>query len=91
MTKLEFRNVTVQYPVYNSRSMSLRNQLMRIGTGGRIESEAGHVSIVTALKEVSFSLSDGDAVALIGHNGAFRGRQKHHAAHYGGRLHTGCG
>ncbi len=70
MTKLEFRNVTVQYPVYNSRSMSLRNQLMRIGTGGRIESEAGHVSIVTALKEVSFSLSDGDAVALIGHNGA---------------------
>lgn len=50
--------------------MSLRNQLMRIGTGGHIESEAGHVSIVTALKEVSFSLSDGDAVALIGHNGA---------------------
>lgn len=70
MTKLEFRNVTVQYPVYNSRSMSLRNQLMRISTGGLIENEAGHISIVTALKEVSFSLSDGDAVALIGHNGA---------------------
>lgn len=70
MTKLEFRNVTVQYPVYNSRSMSLRNQLMRISTGGRIESEAGHISIVTALRDVSFSLHDGDAVALIGHNGA---------------------
>lgn len=70
MTKLEFNNVTVQYPVYNARSMSLRNQIVRIGTGGRIESEAGHVSIVTALKDVSFSLQEGDAVALIGHNGA---------------------
>lgn len=70
MTKLEFKNVTVQYPVYNARSLSLRNQLVRIGTGGRIESEAGHVSIVTALKDVSFSLKEGDAVALVGHNGA---------------------
>lgn len=70
MTKLEFKNVTVQYPVYNSRSLSLKNQLVRIGTGGRIESEAGHVSIVTALKDVSFSLKEGDAVALVGHNGA---------------------
>lgn len=70
MTKLEFKNVTVQYPVYNARGLSLRNQLVRIGTGGRIESEAGHVSIVTALKDVSFSLKEGDAVALVGHNGA---------------------
>lgn len=70
MAELEFRNVTVQYPVYNSRSMSLRNQLVRISTGGRIESEAGHISIVTALKGVSFTLKDGDAVALVGHNGA---------------------
>ncbi|WP_300294681.1 ABC transporter ATP-binding protein [Nitrosomonas sp.] len=70
MAYLEFKNVTVQYPVYNSRSMSLRNQLVRISTGGRIESEAGHISIVTALKGVSFTLNDGDAVALVGHNGA---------------------
>ncbi|KXK43343.1 ABC transporter ATP-binding protein [Nitrosomonas europaea] len=70
MAKLEFKNVTVQYPIYNSRSMSLRNQLVRISTGGRIESEAGHISIVTALKGVSFTLKDGDAVALVGHNGA---------------------
>lgn len=70
MAVLKFENVTVQYPVYNSRSMSLRNQLVRISTGGRIESEAGHIQIVTALRQVSFDLRDGDAVALIGHNGA---------------------
>lgn len=50
--------------------MSLRNQLMRLGTGGRIEAEAGHVNLVTALKDVSFELRDGDSVGLIGHNGA---------------------
>lgn len=70
MALLKFDNVTVQYPIYNSRSMSLRNQLVRISTGGRIENEAGHVQLVTALKEVSFELRDGDAVGLVGHNGA---------------------
>ena len=50
--------------------MSLRNQLVRLSTGGRIESEAGHVNLVTALKDVSFELRDGDAVGLTGHNGS---------------------
>lgn len=70
MASLVFKNVTVQYPIYNSRSQSLRNQLMRVSTGGRIESEAGHIQIVTALKDVSFELKKGDAVGLVGHNGA---------------------
>ena len=70
MAILKFDKVTVQYPIYNSRSLSLRNQLVRISTGGRIEGEAGHVQLVTALKEISFDLHDGDAVGLIGHNGA---------------------
>lgn len=67
---LKFENVTVQYPIYNSRSMSLRNHLVRISTGGLIEREAGNHQIVTALQEISFELRHGDAVALIGHNGA---------------------
>jgi len=70
MAKLEFRNVTVQYPIYSSRGMSLRNQLLRISTGGRIEAEAGKIQMVTALKDVSFCLNDGDSIGLIGHNGA---------------------
>ena len=67
---LQFDHVTIQYPVYNSRSMSLRNQLVRISTGGRIESEAGHAQLVTALKDICFTIKEGDAVGLIGHNGA---------------------
>jgi ABC-type polysaccharide/polyol phosphate transport system ATPase subunit len=70
MAEIIFDNVTLNYPIYNSRSMSLRNQVVRIATGGIIESEAGHSTVVTALKEVSFHLKDGDSVGLIGHNGA---------------------
>lgn len=67
---MKFNDVTVQYPVYNAHAKSLRNQLIRISTGGNIENEAGQIQIVTALKNVSFSLKEGDAVGLVGHNGA---------------------
>jgi len=70
MIHLKFDNVTVQYPVYNTRGLSLRNQLVSISTGGSIEKEAGQVQIVTALKNVSFNLKEGDSVGLVGHNGA---------------------
>jgi len=70
MTQLIFENVTVRYPIYNTRSTSLRNQIIRISTGGVLAKEAGQVQVVTALKDVSFKLSHGDAVGLIGHNGA---------------------
>lgn len=70
MAEITFDNVTLRYPIFNSRSMSLRNQLVRIATGGIIEGGAGDTIMVTALKNVSFSLKDGDAVGLVGHNGA---------------------
>jgi ABC-type polysaccharide/polyol phosphate transport system ATPase subunit len=69
MSQLHFANVTVQYPVYNSRSKSLRSQLARLSTGGRIEQKDG-VRLVTALRDVSFDLRNGDRVGLVGHNGA---------------------
>ena len=70
MAQLVFDHVTVAYPIYNARAMSMRNHLVRLTTGGRIGAEAGHVVTVTALDDVSFTLNEGDAVGLIGHNGA---------------------
>lgn len=70
MAEILFDNVTLRYPIYDSHGMSLRNQLVRIATGGTIEQSAGKITVVTALKSVSFVLKDGDAIGLIGHNGA---------------------
>jgi lipopolysaccharide transport system ATP-binding protein len=70
MAHVIFDNVTLRYPILNSHGTSLRNQLLRISTGGLIEQEAGQSVTVTALKDVSFTLDTGDAVGLVGHNGA---------------------
>lgn len=69
MAEIRFDNVTIRYPVYGSHGMSLRSHLMRVATGGNIEKDAG-TTMITALKDVSFTLKDGDAVGLIGHNGS---------------------
>ena len=69
MASILFDNVSLRYPVYGSHGMSLRSHLMRVATGGNIERDS-RTTIVTALKNVSFTLNDGDAVGLIGHNGA---------------------
>ncbi|XBS69871.1 ABC transporter ATP-binding protein [Acerihabitans sp. KWT182] len=70
MATLVFDDVTVAYPIYNAHSQSLRNQLVRIGSGGCIGSSDGNIVTVTALNRVSFALGNGDAVGLVGHNGA---------------------
>lgn len=70
MTSLIFKDVTMSYPIYNAHSQSLRNQLVRVSTGGRIGGSRGEVVTVTALDNISFELKSGDAVGLIGHNGA---------------------
>jgi len=70
MASIIFDHVTLQYPIYSAGSMSLRNQLVRISTGGQLSQERTSVVTVTALDDVSFELKDGDTVGLIGHNGA---------------------
>lgn len=70
MAHIRFENVTVQYPIYNAQSLSLRNQLVRIGTGGRLAKDSSSIVTITALDNVSFELDEGDTVGLVGHNGA---------------------
>lgn len=70
MAQIKFEEVAIEYPIYNTKSMSLRNQLVRIGTGGRLSKETTDIVTITALDNVSFELKDGDRLGLIGHNGA---------------------
>jgi FkbM family methyltransferase len=70
MAELLLRDVTVEYPIYNAGNMSLRNQLVAIGTGGRIRSDTRRITTVTALDGIDLHLTDGDRVGLVGHNGS---------------------
>jgi ABC-type polysaccharide/polyol phosphate transport system ATPase subunit len=69
MSFLRLENVSVSYPIYNARSMSLRQRLVQVGTGGRIGGDHGIVT-VRALNKVSVHLKAGDSAAIVGHNGA---------------------
>jgi lipopolysaccharide transport system ATP-binding protein len=64
-----FDNVTIEYNIYNTRSFSLRNKLVESVTGGFIR-RGINTSVVTAVKNASFSLKTGDRVGIVGGNGA---------------------
>ncbi|MES2984412.1 MAG: ABC transporter ATP-binding protein [Pseudomonadota bacterium] len=70
MARIVFENVCVQYPLYAVRTSQLRHSLVNMATGGRIYEESNRVSYVEALHDISFTLEDGDRLALVGHNGA---------------------
>lgn len=70
MAVIKVKNVSVEYPIYQGNSMSLRNTIVSAATGGVISRGANNIVTVKALDDISFILNDGDRVGLIGHNGA---------------------
>ena len=70
MVGITLDSVSVQFPIYDVNSRSLRNQLLKIGMGGRIYTDSRNHVVVSALEDISFSLREGDRVAIVGQNGA---------------------
>jgi ABC-type polysaccharide/polyol phosphate transport system ATPase subunit len=70
VAEIRLENVTVEYPIYNAETMSLRHNLIAISTGGRISKGARKVVSVMALDGIDLYLKDGDRLGLAGHNGA---------------------
>ena len=69
MATIRLRDVHVEIPIYNTSGRSLKKQLVRATTGGRIQSDHG-LTVVRALNGVTLDLKDGDRLGLVGHNGA---------------------
>jgi homopolymeric O-antigen transport system ATP-binding protein len=70
MPTISVENVDVSFPIYEGAKRSLRHTMMAVSTGGRIASDSRQRVVVEALKNISFHVSRGDRLALIGHNGA---------------------
>ncbi|WP_434777251.1 ABC transporter ATP-binding protein [Neisseria sp. Ec49-e6-T10] len=70
MAFVKFENVSLEFPIYNAKTMSLRHNLLRITTGGRISQDSSKHIVIRSLDDVSFQFDDGDSIGLIGHNGA---------------------
>ena len=69
MAHVIFKNVCVDFPIYNARNRSLKNTVMQAATGGKVDFGAKE-TIIRSLSNVSFTLKPGDRVGLVGHNGA---------------------
>lgn len=65
---IEVHNICLSYRVRRKISLALRSSKMP--TGGTIRELKGGKRVVAALEDVSFSLSAGDRLGLVGSNGA---------------------
>jgi len=70
MSLIQLQNVGVEFPIYNSTSRSLKNRVLSIATGGKIERRSDRLVIVRGLDDISLTFKDGDRIGLIGHNGS---------------------
>jgi lipopolysaccharide transport system ATP-binding protein len=70
MAYVDFKDIYVDFPIYNAHGRSLKKRLIQVATGGRLGSDTQGRVIVRALENVTFTLRDGDRVGLVGHNGA---------------------
>lgn len=70
MTKVELKNVVVQFPIYSFHSRSLKNSIVSKMTGGKIGRNISNQIAVTALHNLSLKLEPGDRLGVMGPNGA---------------------
>ncbi|MBN9743303.1 ABC transporter ATP-binding protein [Amycolatopsis sp. A1MSW2902] len=68
MIGVELGHAFVEFPVFDAKSRSLKRRVLR-SSGGTIRT-GGKVPVVTALRDLTVSIEEGDRVGLVGHNGA---------------------
>src|SRR4030081_1142796 len=70
MAFLRLRNLSVEFPIYQGSSRSLKKLLVATTTQGNLARDATHRINVRALNDINLDIEDGDRVGLIGANGA---------------------
>ena len=70
-SSIKLKNVTIDFPVFGANTRSIKNKLLSTYKKNNIQKKSDNsISIIRALNNISFTLSDGDTVGLIGANGA---------------------
>jgi ABC-type polysaccharide/polyol phosphate transport system ATPase subunit len=70
MAFLRLRNLSVEFPIYQGSSRSLKKLLVATTTQGNLARDATDRINVRALNELTLDIEDGERIGLIGANGA---------------------
>ena len=66
---IEARDISVLFPLYHGNTRSLK-KLLVAAASGRLTEDQQHRVVVRALSDISFSLTSGERLGLVGSNGA---------------------
>jgi len=69
MNAIIVKDLSVDIPIFDVASSSIRQLLLRRAVGGQVAQQGSHV-VVNALKRIGFEAHDGDRIGLIGANGS---------------------
>lgn len=69
MSQVIVNCVSVFIPVFNAENISLKKNLVRLGSGERLFKSSSHI-VNKALDNISFEANNGDRIGIIGSNGA---------------------
>lgn len=69
MNTISLKNVCIDFPIFNSSKLSLRNAIVD-KLGGFLAKEPNAVPVVRALHNINLEAKAGDRIGLVGHNGS---------------------
>jgi lipopolysaccharide transport system ATP-binding protein len=70
MAEIQFKEVSIAFPIFNAESRSLKNKVLSLSTGGQLGLNAKGVAEIQALDHINFNFKNGERIGLIGHNGS---------------------
>jgi ABC-2 type transport system ATP-binding protein/lipopolysaccharide transport system ATP-binding protein len=71
MARVDLHDVSVDIPVFDASSRSLKNNVLSAATGGQIAPREGRGKVtIRAIQGLTASFEHGSRVGLVGHNGA---------------------
>ena len=69
MTLIEIKNLVINYPVYSNLKRSFKRKIIDFALAGNITNK-DNTTYVNAVNDISFTVSKGDKIGLIGSNGS---------------------